>query len=152
MIDEAHSQASTWRSFDIRINKVLQLINKFLGSVAICIQHNPQISSLVVGGFHCVLSVSPKTKITAIKFPKKNCSQVLCLACLGLHRVLRKTYYNDGANSRTSGLFIPIRLANLSELTRGSKCAKPQLDRTMHLERLLLSLVCGQLIKCVGFG
>ncbi|KAF8251709.1 hypothetical protein K440DRAFT_636958 [Wilcoxina mikolae CBS 423.85] len=57
MIDQTHSQASSSRSFGTRISKVLQLINKFLGSVAICIQHSPAISSLVVGGLHCVLSL-----------------------------------------------------------------------------------------------
>lgn len=41
-----------------RVKKVLQCMSQFLGSVTICIQHSPQISSLVVGGLHCILTVS----------------------------------------------------------------------------------------------
>lgn len=41
-----------------RVHKVLQCMKQFMGSIAICIQHQPQISSLVVGGLHCILTVS----------------------------------------------------------------------------------------------
>ena len=41
-----------------RVEKLLQRLQQFLGSVAICIQHSPEISSLVVGGLHCVLTVA----------------------------------------------------------------------------------------------
>ena len=41
-----------------RVQKVLQCVQRFLGSIAVCIQHSPQISSLVVGGLHCILTVS----------------------------------------------------------------------------------------------
>ena len=41
-----------------KVQKVLQCVKKFLGSVAICIQHSPEISSLVVGGLNCALTVS----------------------------------------------------------------------------------------------
>ena len=41
-----------------RVRKVLQCLKRFLGSIAVCIQHNPEISSLVVGGLHCILTVS----------------------------------------------------------------------------------------------
>ena len=41
-----------------KVQKVLQCVKQFLASVAICIQHSPEISSLVVGGLHCVLTVS----------------------------------------------------------------------------------------------
>ena len=40
-----------------KVQKILQCVNQFLGSVAICIQHHPLVSSLVVGGLHCVLTV-----------------------------------------------------------------------------------------------
>lgn len=41
-----------------KVQKVLQCVQQFLGSIAICIQHSPEISSLVVGGLHCILTVS----------------------------------------------------------------------------------------------
>ena len=41
-----------------KVQKVLQCVKQFLGSIAICIQHSPEISSLVVGGLNCILTVS----------------------------------------------------------------------------------------------
>ena len=41
-----------------KAQKVLQCVKQFLGSVAICIQHHPEVSSLVVGGLNCILTVS----------------------------------------------------------------------------------------------
>lgn len=41
-----------------KVQKVLQCLKRFVGSIAICIQHHPEISSLVVGGFNCILTVS----------------------------------------------------------------------------------------------
>ena len=41
-----------------RVRKVLQCVQRFLESIKICIQHHPEISSLVVGGLHCILTVS----------------------------------------------------------------------------------------------
>ena len=41
-----------------KVQKVLQCLNQFLGSIRICIQHSPEISSLVVGGLNCILTVS----------------------------------------------------------------------------------------------
>lgn len=43
--------------FTPRIQKVLQCIKQFMGSIAISIQHHPEISSLVLGGFNCILTV-----------------------------------------------------------------------------------------------
>ena len=40
-----------------RVQKVLQCVKQFLGSIAIYIEHHPKISTLVVGGLHCVLTV-----------------------------------------------------------------------------------------------
>ena len=41
-----------------RVQKVLQCVRRFLDSIKISIQHSPEISSLVVGGLHCILTVS----------------------------------------------------------------------------------------------
>ena len=57
-MDVENAQSSVSRTFGPRVQKTLNLINVFLKSVEICIQHSPKISSLVVGGFHCALSVS----------------------------------------------------------------------------------------------
>lgn len=40
-----------------RVEKVLQHIKKFMSSLTIIIQHHPEISSLVLGGFNCILMV-----------------------------------------------------------------------------------------------
>lgn len=40
-----------------RVQKVLGCINRFMGPLGILIQHNPDISSLVVGGLSCILMV-----------------------------------------------------------------------------------------------
>lgn len=40
-----------------RVEKVLQCLQGFMGSLAICIQQSPEISSLVVGGVNCTLMV-----------------------------------------------------------------------------------------------
>ena len=41
-----------------KVQKVLECVKQFLGSVAICIRHHPEVSSLVVGGLNCILTVS----------------------------------------------------------------------------------------------
>lgn len=41
-----------------RVEKVLQCVKHFMASVGIFIQQSPEISSLVVGGVNCVLTVS----------------------------------------------------------------------------------------------
>ena len=41
-----------------KAQKVLRCMKQFLESVAICIQHHPEVSSLVVGGLNCILTVS----------------------------------------------------------------------------------------------
>lgn len=35
-----------------------QCVDQFLGSIAICIQYDPQLSSLLEGGLNCILTVS----------------------------------------------------------------------------------------------
>ena len=40
-----------------RVEKVLQCVKHFMGSLGIFIQHSPEISSLVVGGVNCILTV-----------------------------------------------------------------------------------------------
>ena len=44
-------------SLTSRVEKVLKCVQGFMGSLAIFIQYNPQISSLVVGGVNCILMV-----------------------------------------------------------------------------------------------
>ena len=49
-------------SLTTRVEKVLQCVKGFIGSLGICIQHNPEISSLVVGGVNCILTVGTTYK------------------------------------------------------------------------------------------
>ena len=44
-------------SVSARVKKVLEGLRHFTGSVAICIQHSPQISSFVIGGVNYILVV-----------------------------------------------------------------------------------------------
>lgn len=41
-----------------RVEKVLQCLRRFMSSLTTFIQHHPEISSLVVGGFNCIMTVS----------------------------------------------------------------------------------------------
>ena len=43
--------------FTDRLQKALQCVQRFMGSIVVSIGHHPQISSLVVGGFNCILTV-----------------------------------------------------------------------------------------------
>ena len=45
-------------SLRARVEKVLQCVQNFMGSLSVFIQHHPEISSLVVGGVNCILMVS----------------------------------------------------------------------------------------------
>ena len=45
-------------SLTMRVRKVLKCVSHFMGSIAIFIQSNPEISALVVGGVNCILTVS----------------------------------------------------------------------------------------------
>ena len=51
-------------SLTTRVEKVLQCVKGFMGSLGIFIQHSPEISSLVVGGVNCILTVG--TTIQAV--------------------------------------------------------------------------------------
>ena len=44
-------------SLTSRVEKVLQCLKSFMGSLTIFIGHSPEISSLVVGGVNCILVV-----------------------------------------------------------------------------------------------
>ena len=46
-------------SLTSRVEKVLQCVKNFMGSLSIFIQQNPEISSLVVGGVNLILTVGP---------------------------------------------------------------------------------------------
>ena len=56
-LDEKHAQKSRARKLADRTQKILQAIDQFMGATSICIQHSPEISSLVVGGLRCILDV-----------------------------------------------------------------------------------------------
>ena len=47
----------TSSSLTTRVEKVLQCVKNFMGSLRTFIQHSPEISSLVVGGVSCILTV-----------------------------------------------------------------------------------------------
>ena len=49
-----------------KVQRVLQCMKNFLVSVGICIQHSPEISSLVLGGLHCILTVSATSSINQL--------------------------------------------------------------------------------------
>ena len=55
MQDNAKSPISS--SWTPRVERVLQCIKSFMGSLSIFIQQSPEISSLVVGGVNCILTV-----------------------------------------------------------------------------------------------
>ena len=55
---QAKSRTGSHATRTQKVQKVLQCVKQFLESVKICIQHSPEISSLVVGGLHCILTVS----------------------------------------------------------------------------------------------
>ena len=46
-------------SLTTRVEKVLQCVKNFMGALGIFIQHSPEVSSLVVGGVNCILTVGP---------------------------------------------------------------------------------------------
>lgn len=50
--------------FTSRLQKVLQCVKQFMGSIVIAIGHHPEISALVVGGFNCILMVLPNICLT----------------------------------------------------------------------------------------
>ena len=54
---ERNSKSPISSSLTARVETVLQCIKHFMGSLAIFIQHHPEISSLVVGGVNCILIV-----------------------------------------------------------------------------------------------
>ena len=55
---QAKSRTGSHATRTQKVQKVLQCVKQFLESVRICIQHSPEISSLVVGGLNCILTVS----------------------------------------------------------------------------------------------
>ena len=82
-LSQSKSDTSSFHNTQNKVQKVLQCMKKFLESVAICIQQSPEISSLVVGGLHCILTVSSYLLliITYINSP-------YWTACIGLYSVL----------------------------------------------------------------
>ena len=62
-LQEAQSRRKPLISTDLtaRVAKVLQCVKHFMGSLSIFIQQSPQISSLIVGGINCILTVGYNT-------------------------------------------------------------------------------------------
>ena len=54
---QCNEQSPISSSHLVRVEKVLQSVKQFMCSLAIFIQHSPEISSLVVGGVNCILMV-----------------------------------------------------------------------------------------------
>lgn len=57
-MDGKHGQASLSRDFGARIERILHVVKAFVAVVGPCVQYSPQITSIVIGGLNCVLSVS----------------------------------------------------------------------------------------------
>ena len=55
---ECNGKSIISSSLMTRVEKVLQCVRHFMLSLGIFIQHSPEISSLVVGGVNCILTVS----------------------------------------------------------------------------------------------
>jgi len=56
--DDAHKQSSAFRTQAARLEKFLNLLNRFTGGIAIGIQAYPEISSLVVGAVRIVIDLA----------------------------------------------------------------------------------------------
>ena len=51
------------RPLTTRVENVLQCVKSFMGSLAVFVQQHPELSSLVVGGVNCVLTVGACHKL-----------------------------------------------------------------------------------------
>ncbi|MCJ1344810.1 hypothetical protein MMC31_003013 [Peltigera leucophlebia] len=58
--DQAHNRGSASRKCAEKVDKSLRILNQFLASIAIAIQSNPDISSLIVGGLKFILDLAVK--------------------------------------------------------------------------------------------
>jgi hypothetical protein len=58
--DAAHKDSSSFRPHAERLSKFLDLLNRFMGGVAIGIQANPEVSALVVGAVRIVIDLALK--------------------------------------------------------------------------------------------
>ena len=56
--DAAHKSESSFRPHAERLSKFLDLLNRFMGGVAIGIQASPEVSSLVVGSVRVVIDLA----------------------------------------------------------------------------------------------
>ena len=86
-------------SLTTRVERVLQCIKNFMGSLKIFIQHSPEISSLVVGGVNCILMVGTSSLVVlATRNSPEPKLIYYYLACLGVYWVLWASYSNDGTH------------------------------------------------------
>jgi hypothetical protein len=58
--DVAHKSISSFRTHAERLSKFLNLLNRFMGGVAIGIQASPEVSALVVGAIRIVINLALK--------------------------------------------------------------------------------------------
>ena len=55
--DQAHNRSSASRKCAEKVEKSFRILNQFLASIAIAIQSNPDLSSLIVGGLKFIVDV-----------------------------------------------------------------------------------------------
>lgn len=58
---ESGRETSISSSTSVRVRKVLQCLRHFMESVAISTGHSPEISSFIIGGVNCILTVRTRT-------------------------------------------------------------------------------------------
>lgn len=68
--DAAHKDDSLFRPYAERLSKFLDLLNRFMGGVAIGIQASPEISALVVGSVKIIIDLALKSTLYFSKLTK----------------------------------------------------------------------------------
>ncbi|KAF2994958.1 hypothetical protein E8E13_002790 [Curvularia kusanoi] len=71
--DAAHKDTSSFRPHADRLSKFLDLLNRFMGGVAIGIQASPEISSLVVGSVRIVIDLALRFSLYFVKLTNMIC-------------------------------------------------------------------------------
>ncbi|MCJ1348209.1 hypothetical protein MMC31_006440, partial [Peltigera leucophlebia] len=56
--DQAHNRGSASRKCAEKVDKSLRILNQFLASIAIAVQSNPEVSSLIVGGLRFIVDLA----------------------------------------------------------------------------------------------
>jgi ankyrin repeat domain-containing protein 50 len=71
--DAQHARDSSFRPHAERLSKFLRILDRFMGGVSIGIQANPDVSSIIVGGFRVVIDLA----IDFVEF-FSNLTEMLC--------------------------------------------------------------------------